>query len=182
MWRVRHVFCSSPPADRQKSSTCWTQATGGVHQQCHAWLRLGTERKYERLDKRRARWRILCSAPPPLPQRTIPIRLKDYIKTVQMPTRRVLDIKLSHQTNLHKSEPKRRAKNISTNLTSKKGKAVPLQARKGPEGSRKLRFPDSVTTAQDSSRLSALRTGRLYPQEKLLILIYVRRWPHKYMD
>jgi hypothetical protein len=30
-----------------------------------------------------------------------------------------------------------------------KGKAVPLQAWSGPEGSRKLRFPDFLTTAQD---------------------------------
>jgi len=43
-------------------------------------------------------------------------------------------------------------------------KAVPLQAWTGPEGSRKLRLPDFVTTAQDDTRLSALRTGRLYPQ------------------
>jgi hypothetical protein len=49
------------------------------------------------------------------------------------------------------------------------GKVVPLQARSGPEGSRKLRFPDSVTTAQDGGRLSALHTGRLYPQEMLLV-------------
>ena len=42
-----------------------------------------------------------------------------------------------------------------------KGKAVPLQAWTGPEGSRKLRFPDFVTMAQDGGRLSALRTGRL---------------------
>jgi len=56
-----------------------------------------------------------------------------------------------------------------------KGKAVPLQARSGPECSRKLRFPD-VTTAQDGGRLSALRTGRLYPQEILLVLISVRGW------
>ena len=55
-----------------------------------------------------------------------------------------------------------------------KGKAVPLQAWTGPEGSRKLRFPDFVTTAQDGGRLSALRTGRLYPQEILLVLISVR--------
>jgi len=52
-------------------------------------------------------------------------------------------------------------------------KAVPLQAWRGPEVSRKLRFPDSVTTAQDGGRLSALCTGRLYPQEILLVLIYV---------
>ena len=56
----------------------------------------------------------------------------------------------------------------------KAGKAVPLQTWTGPEGSRKFRLPYFVTTAQDGSRLSALRTGRLYPQEILLVLISVR--------
>jgi len=55
-----------------------------------------------------------------------------------------------------------------------KGKAVPLQAWTGPEGSRKLSFLDFVTTAQDGGRLSALPTSRLYPQEILLVLISVR--------
>jgi len=65
----------------------------------------------------------------------------------------------------------------STNITQTKGKgkgkAIPLQAWTGPEGSRKLRFSDFVTTAQDGGRLSALRTGRLYPQEILLVLFSV---------
>jgi len=34
-----------------------------------------------------------------------------------------------------------------------KGKAVPLQAWSCPEGSRKLRFPDFVTTAQDGGKV-----------------------------
>jgi hypothetical protein len=33
-----------------------------------------------------------------------------------------------------------------------KGKAVSLQAWSGPEGSRKLRFPDFMTTAQDGGK------------------------------
>ena len=37
-----------------------------------------------------------------------------------------------------------------------KGKAVPLQAWSGPEGSRKLRFPDFMTTAQDSGKVVSL--------------------------
>jgi len=34
-----------------------------------------------------------------------------------------------------------------------KGKAVPLQASSGPEGSRKLRFPDFMTTAQHDGKV-----------------------------
>jgi len=50
-----------------------------------------------------------------------------------------------------------------------KGKAVPLQAWSSPGGSRKLRFPDFMTTAQDGGKVV-----RLYPQEMLLVLISVR--------
>jgi hypothetical protein len=37
-----------------------------------------------------------------------------------------------------------------------KGKAIPLQAWSLPEGSRKLRFPDLVTTAQDGGKVVSL--------------------------
>ena len=42
-----------------------------------------------------------------------------------------------------------------------KGKAIPLQAWTGPEGSRRLRFQDSQHLKV--VRLSAVRTSRLYP-------------------
>jgi len=38
----------------------------------------------------------------------------------------------------------------------KKDKAVPLQAWSGPEGSRKLRFPDFMTMAQDGGKVVSL--------------------------
>jgi len=38
----------------------------------------------------------------------------------------------------------------------KKGKVVPLQAWRGPDGSRKLRFPDFMTTAPDGGKVVSL--------------------------
>jgi len=38
-------------------------------------------------------------------------------------------------------------------MSASKGKAVPLQALSGPEGSRKLWFPDFMTTAQDGGKV-----------------------------
>ena len=55
-----------------------------------------------------------------------------------------------------------------------KGKAVPLQDKSGPEGSRKLRFPDFMTTAQKGGKVVSFSTGHLYPQEIHLVLISVR--------
>jgi len=54
-------------------------------------------------------------------------------------------------------------KRLSSNTTVqylglyKKGKAVPLQAWSCPEGSRKLRFQDFMTTAQDGGKVVSLR-------------------------
>jgi hypothetical protein len=43
------------------------------------------------------------------------------------------------------------------------GKAVPLKAWSGPEGSRKLRFPDFMTTAQDGDKVSLTHWPPLPP-------------------
>jgi len=45
---------------------------------------------------------------------------------------------------------------INTNTYKSKGKAVPLRAWSGPEGSRKLRFPDFMTAAQDGGKVVSL--------------------------
>ena len=44
------------------------------------------------------------------------------------------------------------------------GKAVPLQAWIGPDGSRKLRFPDFMTTAQDDGEVVSLTHRPPLPQ------------------
>ena len=41
-------------------------------------------------------------------------------------------------------------------LETCKGKAVPLQVWSGPEGSRKLMFPEFMTTAQDGGKVVSL--------------------------
>ena len=58
---------------------------------------------------------------------------------------------------------KRETKNLVIEVDSgtrkkliKKSKAVLLQAWSGPEGSRKLRFPDFMTTAQDGGKFVSL--------------------------
>jgi hypothetical protein len=49
--------------------------------------------------------------------------------------------------------------------SKKKGKAVPLQAWSGPEGSRKLRFSDFMTTAQDGGKVVSLTHRPHLPPE-----------------
>jgi hypothetical protein len=45
---------------------------------------------------------------------------------------------------------------IRKNLNIKKGNSVPLQAWSGPEGSRKLRFPDFITMAKGGGKFVSL--------------------------
>jgi len=52
----------------------------------------------------------------------------------------------------------------SENYPEGKGKAVPLQAWSGLEGSRKLRFPDYMTTAQDGGKVVSLTHRPPLPQ------------------
>jgi len=56
---------------------------------------------------------------------------------------------------------------LKLNRSSKryKVKAVPLQAGSGPEGSRKLMFPDFMTTAQDGGRVVSLKHWPPLPPE-----------------
>ena len=57
-----------------------------------------------------------------------------------------------------------------------KGKAIPLQAWTGPKGSWRLRLPGFSDNRHMKVVMSALRTGRLYPQEISLVLISIRGW------
>jgi hypothetical protein len=47
----------------------------------------------------------------------------------------------------------------------KEAKAVPLQTLRGPAGSRKLRFPDFMKTAQDGGKVVSFTHRPLLPPE-----------------
>ena len=51
-------------------------------------------------------------------------------------------------------------------MVMQRGTAVSLQACSGPEGSRKLRFPDFMTTAQDGGKVVSLTHRPSLPPRK----------------
>ena len=56
------------------------------------------------------------------------------------------------------------------------GKAIPIHAWTGPEGSRGLRLPELLDNRHiNIARLLALRTSRICPQETSLVLISVKQ-------
>ena len=60
-------------------------------------------------------------------------------------------------------QPFVKLKFVVDSMVKVKGKAVPLQAWSGPEGSRKLWFPDYMTTAQDGGKVVSLTHRPLLP-------------------
>ena len=53
----------------------------------------------------------------------------------------------------HCADNKKRGTSMLPNVGHQISKAIPLQAWRGPECSRKLRFPDYMTTVQDDGKV-----------------------------
>ena len=60
----------------------------------------------------------------------------------------------------------------STGTTESRDKAVPLQAWSGPEGSRNLRFPDFMTTAQEGGKFVSPTHRPHYCNKRVNIKLY----------
>ena len=75
-----------------------------------------------------------------------------------------------HRTTQNKQYTERH----KTNNTQSNGKAVPLQAWSGPEGSRNLKFSDFMTTAQDGGKVVSLTYRPPLPPRNNLVLSSVR--------
>jgi len=102
----------------------------------------------------------------------LPYELKVEYRYVWNATRAdQLNYSGAHSWNLSYFPPKQ----VYLNVVKVKVKVKQFHYRPGQAQRvlRKLRFPDFMTTAQDGGRLSALRTGRLYSQEILLVIISV---------
>ena len=64
---------------------------------------------------------------------------------------------------LGQTSPFMREIHVEMEVYLNKGKSVSLQAWSGPEGSRKLSFPDFMTTAQDGGKVVSLTHWPLLP-------------------
>jgi hypothetical protein len=62
---------------------------------------------------------------------------------------------------------------VLKNIKNIKGKSVPLQAWSGPEGSRKLRFPDFMTTAQAGGKVISLTHPAAFTPKKFSWLSFL---------
>ena len=85
----------------------------------------------------------------------------------------MLIYKQSYCTNLqcNQNNTTKRSFFLGYEETYEKLKAVPLRAWSGPEGSRKLRFPDFMTTAKDGGQpyIPAAYTPRKYTWYSFLL-------------
>ena len=99
--------------------------------------------------------KFFCAAVPVFITTTIIITISFYTETSKVPIVSEWDeylCLLGHYA-LSTGNSYRRFGGTILLRNIKQGKAVPLQAWGGPEGSRKLRFPDFMTTAQDGGKV-----------------------------
>jgi hypothetical protein len=79
-----------------------------------------------------------------------------------MPQGELWLVAMAISSHLRRKRLKKNPPEVSTEAIIRK--AVPLQAWSGPEGSRQLRFPDFMTTAQDCGKVSLTHRPPLHPR------------------